>query len=40
MNNFLRMCLNIISGGVVLLPEWNDGAFHLPAYDSSIIYAL
>lgn len=28
------------SGGVVLLPEWNDGAFHLPAYDSSIIYAL
>lgn len=28
------------SGGVVLLPEWNDGAFHLPAYDSSILYAL
>lgn len=30
----------VIVEGVVLLPEWNDGAFHLPAYDSSIIYAL
>lgn len=36
----LRNKYSCYSGGVVLLPEWNDGAFHLPAYDSSIIYAL
>ncbi len=30
----------VIVEGLYFLPEWNDGAFHLPADDSSILYAL